>query len=80
MLAEALTAVDKTGERFYEAELYRLAGAILAGAGRQERDASVRRLSEISARRRRVLHQNPKEGTMSYDLLIKNGAITVMPG
>ena len=26
MLAEALALVDKTGERFYEAELYRLKG------------------------------------------------------
>ena len=29
MLAEALAAVDKTGERFYEAELYRLKGELL---------------------------------------------------
>jgi len=28
MLAEALTAVDRTGERFYEAELYRLKGEL----------------------------------------------------
>ena len=28
MLAEALAAVDKTGERFYEAELYRLKGQL----------------------------------------------------
>jgi predicted ATPase len=28
-LTEALTLVDKTGERFYEAELYRLKGALL---------------------------------------------------
>ena len=28
MLAEALTVVDKTGERFYEAELYRLKGEL----------------------------------------------------
>ena len=27
-LAEALTVVDKTGERFYEAELYRLKGEL----------------------------------------------------
>jgi predicted ATPase len=29
VLAEALAAVDKTGERFYEAELYRLKGELL---------------------------------------------------
>ena len=35
MLAEALTLVDKTGERFYEAELYRLKGELsLQAAGR----------------------------------------------
>jgi hypothetical protein len=28
-LAEALTVVDNTGERFYEAELYRLKGELL---------------------------------------------------
>jgi predicted ATPase len=28
VLAEALAAVDKTGERFYEAELYRLKGTL----------------------------------------------------
>lgn len=28
-LAEALALVDKTGERFYEAELYRLKGELL---------------------------------------------------
>ncbi len=29
LLAEALTLVDKTGERWYEAELYRLKGELL---------------------------------------------------
>src|SRR5207248_11573988 len=29
VLTEALTLVDKTGERWYEAELYRLKGALL---------------------------------------------------
>ena len=28
VLAEALAVVDKTGERFYEAELYRLKGEL----------------------------------------------------
>ncbi len=28
VLAEALALVDKTGERFYEAELYRLKGSL----------------------------------------------------
>src|SRR5439155_15808593 len=32
-LAEALTAVDKSGERFYEAELYRLKGELSLQSG-----------------------------------------------
>jgi adenylate cyclase len=34
-LAEALTVVDKSGERFYEAELYRLRGELLLQSNRQ---------------------------------------------
>ena len=34
-LAEALTVVDKSGERFYEAELYRLKGELLLNAERR---------------------------------------------
>ncbi|MBI3800895.1 MAG: AAA family ATPase, partial [Deltaproteobacteria bacterium] len=33
MLAEALATVDKTGERFYEAELYRLKGKLVLQSG-----------------------------------------------
>jgi hypothetical protein len=33
VLAEALTTVDKTGERYYEAELYRLKGELLLRVG-----------------------------------------------
>ena len=33
MLAEALALVDRTGERFYEAELYRLYGELSLRAG-----------------------------------------------
>ena len=35
VLAEALAQVDKTGERFYEAELYRLKGELIAPTGEQ---------------------------------------------
>ena len=35
-LAEALTVVDKSGERFYEAELYRLKGELLLAQGKNE--------------------------------------------
>ena len=36
LLTEALTIVDKTGERFYEAELYRLKGELLLAQGSTE--------------------------------------------
>ena len=34
-LAEALSVVDKSGERFYEAELYRLKGELLLAQGKR---------------------------------------------
>jgi predicted ATPase len=37
-LAEALAVVDKTGERYYEAELYRLKGELLLIQADQVRD------------------------------------------
>jgi predicted ATPase len=36
VLAEALTVVDKTGERFYEAELYRLYGELTLQKGARD--------------------------------------------
>jgi predicted ATPase len=36
VLAEALAVVDKSGERFYEAELYRLAGELSLRMGERE--------------------------------------------
>ena len=36
MLTEALAAVDKTGERYYEAELYRLYGELSLRIGGTE--------------------------------------------
>jgi predicted ATPase len=36
VLAEALTVVDKSGERFYEAELYRLKGELLLAQAREQ--------------------------------------------
>jgi hypothetical protein len=35
LLAQALAAVDKTGERYYEAELYRLKGELLLAQTRE---------------------------------------------
>ena len=41
LLAEALIAVDKTGERFHEAELYRLKGELLLMQGEREAEAET---------------------------------------
>ena len=44
VLAEALAMVDKTGERFYEAELYRLKGELtLAQSSVQSLESSVKK-------------------------------------
>jgi predicted ATPase len=46
-LAEALTGVDKTGERFYEAELYRLRGELTLAQSRVQRlGSSVQKEAE----------------------------------
>ena len=41
VLAEALAQVDKTGERFYEAELYRLKGELTLQSNVQSLEAKV---------------------------------------
>ncbi len=41
MLAEALAAVEKTGERWWEAELYRLKGELLLQSGGQSLESGV---------------------------------------
>src|SRR5262249_37728826 len=46
-LAEALAIVDKTGERFYEAELYRLKGE-LSWQSRQVSDAKAQELRRVN--------------------------------
>jgi predicted ATPase len=53
VLAEALTAVHKTGERFYEAELYRLKGELLlalSAANHAEADACFRQALAVARR------------------------------
>jgi predicted ATPase len=50
VLAEALTAVDKTGERFYEAELYRLKGELTLQS-KQVQDKS--KISQSKSQRNR---------------------------
>ena len=50
MLAEALAIVDKTGERFYEAELYRLKGELTLR--RKVKSQKSKRKSQISSKSR----------------------------
>jgi predicted ATPase len=50
-LAEALAAVEKTGERFYEAELHRLTGELLlarAAANQAEAEGCLRRALDVA--------------------------------
>jgi tetratricopeptide (TPR) repeat protein len=48
-LDEALECVNRTGERYYEAEIYRLQAELLIGARRfDEADTAVRRALEIA--------------------------------
>jgi predicted ATPase len=42
-LAEALDRVNNTGERWHEAELYRLKGALLLAQASKEHGAKIRR-------------------------------------
>ena len=42
LLAEALAMVDKTGERFYEAELYRLKGELTLAPVQSPRSSSLK--------------------------------------
>jgi predicted ATPase len=61
-LAEALAVVNKTGERFYEAELYRLKGTLTlqskTGLG-QVSDKSRTSLGQVSGKSRRVRSHQP---------------------
>lgn len=46
LLTEALTVVDKTGERFYEAELYRLKGELSLQSNVQSPESRVKEVEE----------------------------------
>ncbi|HEV8714337.1 MAG TPA: adenylate/guanylate cyclase domain-containing protein, partial [Candidatus Binatia bacterium] len=46
LLAEGLTLVDKTGERFYEAERYRLKGELTFQSGAQSSESKVKEAEE----------------------------------
>src|SRR5262249_41574948 len=56
VVAEALAIVDRTGERSYEAELYRLKGELMLKAGPRSPSANARKSSgsKVQGRRRRT--------------------------
>jgi predicted ATPase len=61
-VAEALDAVDKTGERYYEAELYRLYGELSLRIGETEtskEESENRRGGESATGRRESLSSSP---------------------
>ena len=53
-LAEALTVVDKSGERFYEAELYRLKGQLTLETSLEESRTSPKQSSQVSSHKPQV--------------------------
>jgi predicted ATPase len=62
VLAEALEAMDKTGERWYEAELYRLYGELslrIGEAGTAEKEPENRRRGESENRSRESVSSSP---------------------
>jgi predicted ATPase len=66
MLAEALPLVDKTGERMYEAELYRLKGELTLAQSRVQSSVSrVRKSSEPGVRRPESLNPSTQHPTPS---------------
>jgi len=62
-VAEALAEVDKTGERFCEAELYRLQGELILQKDRQQTKGHVRRPS----RKTRTQHRAPHAKTVERE-------------
>lgn len=55
MLTEALATVDRTGERFYEAELYRLKGELtLAQSSVQSLGSSVKKSGKSKVKSRKL--------------------------
>ena len=60
VLAEALALVDKTGERFYEAELYRLKGELtLAQSSVQSLESGVQK-SQSQGQKAKVKNTDPR--------------------
>ena len=66
VVAEALATVDETGERFYEAELYRLQGELtLAQSRGQSLGASIRTRQTAKGKGRGAKITNPQRSTPS---------------
>jgi hypothetical protein len=66
VLTEALDVVRKTGERFYEAELYRLKGELtLQQASVQRLASSVKKSSKFKVQNSKLQRPNPRPLTPS---------------
>jgi predicted ATPase len=59
VLAEALAAVDKTGERFWEAELYRFKGDLLLRMGEREKGRMEEQITHSPTHS--FTHSSPEE-------------------
>jgi predicted ATPase len=67
-LAEALNTVNKTGERWYEAELFRLKGELLLKSEIQGLRSEVQRLSETEACFRQAIDIARRQSAKSLEL------------
>jgi len=70
MLAEALTAARESGERYYEAELYRLKGELLLMQGADETDAQACFRQAIAVARDQQAKSWELRATMSLSRLL----------
>lgn len=71
LLGEALTAVDRNGERWWEAELYRLKGELLLRQGVEEvrsPQSGVQQLSEAEGNLRHAIQIARRQGAKSLEL------------
>jgi len=78
-LAEALTAVDKTGERFYEAELYRLKGQLTLQS-KQVEDKSQASQGQVEDNSENANPQPPAPSTQAEAEACFHKAIEVAQG
>jgi len=68
LLAEALAIVDKSGERFYEAELYRLSGQLILQQGKRQDSRSHNAEAEAEACFLKAIEIAQKQQAKSLEL------------